>query len=109
MPTLNIKADRIKELEQERMLLLEIIRQQDSNKISDNETWGIISHELRTPLVPIRGYVDLLLSGKMGNLDGKQIKRLKVVQSNIDSLIELINKIIESRNLEAAKTVNTKI
>ena len=108
MSNLIIKADRIKELEQERMLLLEIIKQQDTNKNSDDETWEVVSHELRTPLVPIQGYVDLLLSGKMGKLDNQQIKRLKIVQSNTKSIIDLVNKIVESRNLDAAKTVNSK-
>ncbi|MCH8914935.1 MAG: hypothetical protein IIA82_03705 [Thaumarchaeota archaeon] len=69
--------------------------------------WEIISHELRTPLVPIRGYVDLLLADKLGNLDDKQIQRLKIVQSNTKLIIELVNKIIESRSLEAI-TVRTK-
>jgi len=96
---LTLKADKIKELEQERLVLLEIIKQQGSYELTPDKIWEIISHELRTPLVPILGYVDLLLDDKLGALDDKQIQRLKLVKSNTESLIEIIEKIIEARDL----------
>jgi len=103
LSNLHLKSDKIKELEQERLILLEIIKQQGSYELTPDAIWKIISHELRTPLVPILGYVDLLLADKLGNLDDKQIQRLKIVKSNTKSLIQTINKIIETRDLEKYK------
>ena len=103
LSNLNLRVDRIKELEQERLILLEIVKQQGSYDLTPDAVWEIVAHELRTPLVPILGYVDVLLSDKLGMLNDKQIDRLKIVQSNTKSLIETIEKIIETRNLEKCK------
>ena len=103
LSNVQLKSNKIQELEQERLLLLEIIKQQGSYDLTPDAVWEIVAHELRTPLVPILGYVDLLLEDKLGVLDNKQIQRLKVVQSSTKSLVETINKIIDTRNLETCK------
>ena len=54
-----------------------------------------ISHELRTPLVPIRGYIDLLLSSTLGSLTTQQQEAMQVISRSTKRLEELINELIQ--------------
>lgn len=53
-----------------------------------------ISHELRTPLTSIKGYIELLVAGAVGNLQPGQHRFLDVVQSNTERMVSLVNKLI---------------
>lgn len=48
-----------------------------------DEILAKISHELRTPLTASRGYVDLLKSGKMGQISEEQKKALDIIERNL--------------------------
>jgi signal transduction histidine kinase len=54
-----------------------------------------ISHELRTPMTPIKGYLELLLSGELGPLDETQMQALKVIRSAAARLEKLIEDLIQ--------------
>ncbi|OHD12106.1 MAG: hypothetical protein A2Y34_03435 [Spirochaetes bacterium GWC1_27_15] len=54
---------------------------------------SIASHELRTPLVTIIGYVGLLLSKRLGNLDIEHEKILRVVERNSKRLERIVKDI----------------
>ncbi|NJN66204.1 MAG: GAF domain-containing protein [Chloroflexaceae bacterium] len=62
-----------------------------------------VSHELRTPLTSIKGYIDLLLLGSMGDLNESQISFLNVVKTNANRLMDLINDILDMSRIEAGK------
>jgi PAS domain S-box-containing protein len=62
-----------------------------------------ITHELRTPLVAMMGYLDYILSGKMGQVPEKIGENLTVVKRNTDRLITLTNDILDIRRIEAGK------
>jgi signal transduction histidine kinase len=50
-----------------------------------------ISHELRTPLTHVKGYLELLISGSLGNISDEQRHALQVSQratSKLESIIE---------------------
>ena len=53
-----------------------------------------ISHELRTPLTHQRGYVDLLISGELGELNSEQKQALNVIDRSTDRLAHLIEDLI---------------
>jgi signal transduction histidine kinase len=53
-----------------------------------------ISHELRTPLTHIKGYVELLLSGAMGELNDQQGSSMQVVRRSTDRLEQQIEDLI---------------
>lgn len=53
-----------------------------------------ISHELRTPLTHIKGYVELLLSGAMGDMNDQQTSAMQVVQRSTDRLEQQIEDLI---------------
>src|SRR2546428_11793834 len=53
-----------------------------------------LNDELWNPFVPIRAYVDMLLSEKFGKLSDEQTSRLIIVNANIRKLEEVINDLL---------------
>lgn len=64
---------------------------------------SVVSHELRTPLTPIKGYIDLILEGDAGELTDEQRDYLKIVESNTDRLVALVNDLLDISRIEAGK------
>jgi signal transduction histidine kinase len=71
------------------------LNQLKSNFISN------VSHELRTPLTHIRGYLDLMYNGSLGELSDEQESALDVMLRSEARLEELIDKMIRF-SLEAS-------
>jgi signal transduction histidine kinase len=65
------------------------INQVKANLISN------ISHELRTPLSHLKGYVELLADGELGELTGEQSDAVGVMQRATNRLNQLIEDLIE--------------
>jgi signal transduction histidine kinase len=83
---------RVKERTQElqtALTKLAELNQLKSNFISN------VSHELRTPLTHIRGYLDLMNEGTLGELTDEQITALDVMLRSEARLEELIEKMIQ--------------
>jgi PAS domain S-box-containing protein len=53
-----------------------------------------ISHELRTPLTFIKGYVELLVDGDMGELTEDQVLATNIIAAKADTLSRLVDDII---------------
>ena len=68
-----------------------------------NEFVSLVSHELRTPLTSIKGYVDLLLDGEVGDLEPEQHEFLEIVGSNAERLVGLINDLLDISRIEAGR------
>jgi PAS domain S-box-containing protein len=64
---------------------------------------SLVSHELRTPLTSIKGYVDLLLDGEVGELEAEQQEFLGIVRNNAERLVGLINDLLDISRIEAGK------
>jgi signal transduction histidine kinase len=62
-----------------------------------------MSHELRTPLTSIIGYSDMLLSGMLGAPTEQQENLLRRILSNSETLLSLINDILDLTKIEAGK------
>lgn len=66
-----------------------------------------MSHELRTPLNSIIGYTKLMLDGLEGEISEEQRKDLETVYRNSQSLLTLINDLLDLSKIEAGRvTVN---
>jgi len=59
-----------------------------------------VSHELKTPLATINGYVEMLESGSLGQLQVPQANALMVMGRNVKRLVSLINEMIEFSRME---------
>ena len=53
-----------------------------------------VSHELRTPLTYVKGYVEVLSEGMLGDLNDEQKKALNIVKQRTESVVRLVNDII---------------
>jgi signal transduction histidine kinase len=62
-----------------------------------------VSHELRTPLTSVKGYVDYLLEGIVGELSPPQRDFLTRVKNNTDRLVRLINDLLDLSRIEAGR------
>jgi|GEM_PF-6574280 len=62
-----------------------------------------LCHELRTPLSSIRGYTELVLKGKMGEVTTKQNSALSVVLKNADKMLVLIDELSDFTKIQNYK------
>jgi signal transduction histidine kinase len=53
-----------------------------------------VSHELRTPLTFLKGYVELMLEGMLGDLNNDQREALTVMAERTENVAHLVNDII---------------
>lgn len=62
-----------------------------------------VSHELRTPLTSIVGYTSFLLNRAVGPLTDQQEGFVRVIQSNGQRLVTLINDILDASRIESGR------
>jgi len=68
-----------------------------------SEFVSAVSHELRTPLTSIKGYAAILMSGKLGDIPDKVKERLEKINKHSDSLVELINDLLDIARIESGR------
>lgn len=68
-----------------------------------SEFISIVSHELRTPLTAIKNSLDIMLTGKTGNITGVQNNFLSLAKRNVDRLSGIINDLLDFSKIEAGK------
>jgi signal transduction histidine kinase len=64
---------------------------------------GSVSHELRTPLTSMIGYLELVLAGEVGQVDGDQRRFLEIVNRNCDRLNRLVDDILFVARVDAGR------
>ncbi|MBN1847154.1 MAG: response regulator [Deltaproteobacteria bacterium] len=70
---------------------------------------NMVAHELRSPLAAIRQQNSVILEGLAGPLQEKQKALLDRVIQKIDTLLDLINDLLDIATIEAGKTVQRQI
>jgi signal transduction histidine kinase len=60
-----------------------------------------VSHELRTPLTSMVGYLELILDGEVGPVQGEQQQFLEIVSRNCDRLNRLVDDILFEARVDA--------
>ncbi|PKK86487.1 MAG: hypothetical protein CVT48_01060, partial [Thermoplasmata archaeon HGW-Thermoplasmata-1] len=64
---------------------------------------SVATHELRTPLVSVKGYTDLVLSGKAGDVPQKIRDLLDVAARNTDRLLRLVEDLLDVQRIESGR------
>lgn len=62
---------------------------------------AIAAHDLKSPLATVVAFVELLLDGGGGDLNGEQTRILSRLRANCSFMVELINDILDSQGLES--------
>jgi signal transduction histidine kinase len=62
-----------------------------------------VSHELRTPLTSMVGYLELVLAGEVGPVEGEQRHFLEIVGRNCDRLNRLVDDILFVARVDAGR------
>lgn len=70
-----------------------------------SEFVSTVSHELRTPLTSIKGSLDLINSGMLGNVPGSMEQMLSIAGKNSNRLANLINDILDLQKIESGEMV----
>ena len=68
-----------------------------------SEFISIVSHELRTPLTSIKNSLDILLSGRCGEVTQASDKFLSMAKRNVQRLSGIINDLLDLSKIEAGK------
>ena len=68
-----------------------------------SEFISIVSHELRTPLTSIKNALDILMTGKCGDINDSGTKFLDMAKRNVQRLSGIINDLLDLSKIEAGK------
>jgi signal transduction histidine kinase len=82
----------------------DIVKLQALDKMK-TEFLSMVSHELRTPLTPIKGYISLLTTGKLGALNDMQGKAIEVLARQSEHLHAMIDSILDLSRMELGKRI----
>jgi signal transduction histidine kinase len=99
-----LERERLLELEREAAEALaeqnERLRELDRMK---DQFVSSVSHELRTPLTSMVGYLELVLAGETGEVNGEQRRFLEIVNRNCDRLNRLVDDILFVARVDAGR------
>ena len=73
---------------------------EDANR-HKSEFISTVTHELRTPLSSVKGYLEVLIDGMVGDLNQDQRNFLEIAQRNANRLIALVNDVLDLSRIEA--------
>jgi signal transduction histidine kinase len=68
-----------------------------------SEFVSIVSHQLRSPLSNLRWALELLMSGKIGKIEEKQLEYFTILKENSNRMRELIEDLLIVSRIETAK------
>ena len=81
-----------------------MINRLNKQELKKDELLAIITHELKTPLFALLGHAQVLQNPKMGGeLNPKQGKAIKIINSNVSGLKTMIFDLLESQKLDLEK------
>jgi signal transduction histidine kinase len=83
-------------------VLRDITTQKELERMKSNFL-SVVSHELKTPLNSIKGFVDIILMGKTGEVNETQADFLTTVQDQTTHLQTLIDDLLEFSRLDSGQ------
>jgi signal transduction histidine kinase len=82
--------------------MLKIARENEVDRVR-SRFLSTITHELRTPLTSIKGYIDIIRSGFVGEVPEEIDELLEVVTRNTDRLSTLTNDLLDIQRIETGR------
>ncbi|MFY9457921.1 MAG: HAMP domain-containing sensor histidine kinase [Candidatus Spechtbacterales bacterium] len=64
---------------------------------------SIVSHQLRSPLSSIKWSLDLLVSGRVGQLEKKQLEYINILETSNERMIKLVNDLLNVTRIEQGR------
>ncbi|MBT0957126.1 hypothetical protein IV417_06995 [Alphaproteobacteria bacterium KMM 3653] len=71
--------------------------------VAKSQFMSVINHELRTPLASVKGAVSLINAGAVGEVPEGFRKMLDLAERNCDTLVSLVNDLLDAEKLDAGK------
>lgn len=68
-----------------------------------SEFISIVSHQLRSPLSNLKWAVELLMSGRLGEIKGKQSEYLEILKDNTNRMGELVSDLLTVSRIEQGR------
>ena len=68
-----------------------------------SEFISVVSHQLRSPLSNLRWAIELLMSGKLGKIEEKQLGYFKILKENNSRMQELISDLLVVSRIQTAR------
>lgn len=68
-----------------------------------SEMISLVSHELRTPITPLKTSLQIISSGRAGEVTPNMAKFLGMANKNIESFSKIINDLLDMSKIEAGK------
>lgn len=85
-------------------LLYAMAREVPAERAQDRprpEFVSLVAHELRSPLTMIKGYLELVLGGEVGDVNPLQREFLGIARASVDGLVALISDLLLLSRMEA--------
>jgi len=83
-------------------VLRDITKLKEIDKIK-SQFVSMVAHELRAPLAAIKGWLDIVITGEGGGDEEQQRQWLERARDRSDSLLALVNDLLEINRMEAGK------
>jgi len=99
-------GERVQREEELQQTLKELAVAKEQAEVADNLKSAFLatmSHELRTPLNSIIGFTGIILRERVGPLNEEQKKQLNMVRRSSQSLLALINDVLDISKIEAGQ------
>lgn len=90
------------------LLILDFIITRSFERIAEasrmkTEFISVVSHQLRSPLTNLRYSLELLISGKLGKIQGKKLEYFKILEENTQRMGDLVNDLLTVSRIETGR------
>lgn len=68
-----------------------------------SEFVSFVAHELKNPMTSIKGYTELLVGGKVGDINESQANFLHTIRANVDRMSTLVSDLNDNSKIEAGR------